>query len=86
MAFKGNNAYLKKVVFDWSMVPDMGSQNAISVLACAILCIRQDCSTVNTLLDEASLVCLMSKKKGTCMEKEEVFRNPGAKMYQKTVI
>jgi hypothetical protein len=80
------NAKFEKVVFDWTLSrPDLGYQDVISLLACAILCNRRDCSTINILPDDAQFVCQMSKRKASSMEKEEAFPNAGSRIYQKKV-
>ncbi|XP_064646907.1 uncharacterized protein LOC135499854 isoform X1 [Lineus longissimus] len=76
---------LGKVVNDIAILhPDIGSRDVISLLACAIMCIKPNCSTINVLEDDERFVCQMSKKKGTCMEKEEeVCAYPSARMYER---
>jgi hypothetical protein len=78
--------YYKNVIFDWGILePDLGYQYVLSVFACAILCLQKKCSTFNVVSDIRLPVCQMASKKGTCMEKEDAFRQPGSRMYQKRV-
>jgi hypothetical protein len=81
-----SHEYFERVVFDWSIKnPDLGYQNVVSVVACAMMCINK-CSTIVALSDEEILTCLLSRRKGSCMEKDEALPYPGARMYQKKVI
>ncbi|XP_064632905.1 uncharacterized protein LOC135491150 [Lineus longissimus] len=78
--------YFAKVVFGWTIKePDLGSDVVSSLLACVVLCQHlKNCTTVSIFPDHAaSLGCQMSKRKGTCMEKEEAVSHPGAKTYQR---
>jgi hypothetical protein len=84
--------YFEKVIFDWSILqPDLGLQLTTSIFVCAILCMQRSCATFNAqrtpfMKNDSSEVnlgrCQMSKTKGTCMEKEEVYHHPGSRMYQ----
>ncbi|XP_064626911.1 uncharacterized protein LOC135487286 isoform X2 [Lineus longissimus] len=84
MASKG--VCFEHLVKNWAILePDIGCQDIVSFLACAILCSQQSCTTMNLLPMDSVLICQMSKRKGTCMEKEEAFVNQGAHMYQRKV-
>jgi hypothetical protein len=80
-----NLVQLEKSVFDWGLLhPDLGNENVRSVLCCAILCCSQPkCSTINVIPEETHFLCQKSRRKATCMEKDEAFVNPGSRMYQK---
>jgi hypothetical protein len=81
-----HNEYFKMIIYDWGILyTDLGRTYLISLLACAVLCGQLKCSTFVVLPEVALFICQMSKKKGTCMEKEEAFGHNGARMYQKTV-
>jgi hypothetical protein len=87
MASCGRNDNFKSIVSDWRILePDIDSQDIISVLACAILCCHLKCSTVVIVPMATSLMCQMSTKKGSCMEKKEAIGHPGSQMYQKKVM
>jgi hypothetical protein len=81
-------AKFEKVVSDRALLkPDLGYQDVISRLTCAILCnihVR-DCSTISVLPDDTQLLCQMSKRRASSMEKKEAFVNPGSRIYQKKV-
>jgi hypothetical protein len=79
--FKFEKVLLSRAILD----PDRGQLDVISLLACAIFCNRQGCSTINVLLDDTQPVCQMSKKKASCMETKETVVNPGSRMYQTKV-
>jgi hypothetical protein len=79
------NLYLKTVVLNWGILqPDLGYQYVRSVLACASKC-TLNCITVSIVPKVALLVCQMSTKKGSCLEKEDAFMKSGSRMYQKRV-
>jgi hypothetical protein len=81
-----DTAKFERFVSDWGILqPDIGNADVISLLACAVLCHRSNCTTVGILMMDAAVVCQMSNKKGTCMEKEEAFHLPGNRIYQKKV-
>jgi hypothetical protein len=81
-----NYVYFRKVVSNWGILrPELGYQAVKSILSCAILCANLKCSTLNILPDEEGFICQMNKKKGSCMEKKEVFGNPGSRMFQRKV-
>jgi hypothetical protein len=86
MAGTSHNACFKNVVANWCISePDKGFQVVASVLACAFLCSQQDCTTVDVLPEVVGIICQLSKRKATCMEKKEVFRCPGSRIYQRKV-
>jgi hypothetical protein len=79
-------SYFEQVMLSWAFSnPDLGLQGISSVLACTVLCSQLECATVNVQPEHAGASCQMSKKKGTCMEKEETYRSPGSRMYQRKV-
>ena len=74
------------VLSSWSMtINDLQFQYVVSLLACAVDCFHtKTCNTFNAVRDDP-LNCQISKTKGVCMDKEEVFRRPGSRMYQQKV-
>ncbi|XP_064637295.1 uncharacterized protein LOC135493702 [Lineus longissimus] len=75
--------YFVNVIIDWYILkPDLRSQSVNSVLVCAFMCHQQKCTTFNVLLDDNHIICQMSKRKGTCMEKTDASPYPGFRMYQ----
>jgi hypothetical protein len=77
----------KKVIFDWMIQqPDQGYQYVTSLLACAILCGRYPhCTTICVKPIDTHILCQMSTRRGTCLEKEEAYNYLGSLMYQKKV-
>jgi hypothetical protein len=74
------HVYFKEVVSNWGILrPDLWYQVANSIFSCAIFCANLKCSTFY------HFICQLSKKKGLCMEKQEVFGNPGSRMFQRKV-
>ncbi|XP_064637234.1 uncharacterized protein LOC135493670 [Lineus longissimus] len=75
--------YFVNVIIDWYILkPDLRSQSVKSVLVCAFVCHQQKCTTFNVLLDDNHIICQMSKRKGTCMEKTDASPYPGFRMFQ----
>jgi hypothetical protein len=82
-----NQYYLESFVLDWSILkPELGFQYVKSYLACAIMCWQEKCGAINIFPDDTIYGCQMSKRKGRCMEREEVFEHTGSRMFQKKVI
>jgi hypothetical protein len=84
---KFRNEYFRLGGSDLALTtPDLGYQHAISNLACAILCCQMNCSRFGSLSNGTGLICQMSQKKGSCMDKDETFSYPGSQIYQKKVL
>ncbi|XP_064652167.1 uncharacterized protein LOC135502909 [Lineus longissimus] len=63
--------------------PDLGNKVVISHVLCAVLCVMMDgCTVINLWAEEDVFVCQRSKRKGTCMEKGEVYDENGIRMFQ----
>jgi len=67
--------------------PDLGNNlTSVSLIECATLCLlRQGCLMWNLWPQDNTNICQLSKKKGTCMEQEEVFSEEGCHMFEKKV-
>jgi hypothetical protein len=78
--------YFQKVILNWAIAkPGVVYDDVVSLLACAILCHKHDCQTINILPDITLSICQLNQKKGTCMQKEEVFELSGSRMYEHKV-
>jgi hypothetical protein len=79
------NSKFEKVIFDWAILNPDQYFPVISLLACAIHCQRQRKCITFVILSDKAVDCQISKKKGSCMEKEEAITSSGSRMYEKKV-
>ena len=78
--------YLNLVQGKYIAHPDLGSVVFFLSLECLIFCLQSGgCTTVNICQSEIGIVCQLSKRKGTCLEKEEVSARRGCSLYQRKV-
>jgi hypothetical protein len=66
--------------------PDLGTWLVVSHLKCAILCVLSNgCTVISMWAEDDVFICQSSKRKGTCMEKKEVYDENNITMFQNKV-
>lgn len=85
---KTKDFHFKRLIIDREIVePLFQNNNRDSFFECFFLCLMTiSCATVNSLPRYGKMICQISLKKGTCMEKEEVKTTMGYQMHQLQVI
>ena len=85
------NAKFHSLIIDVSLVkPDVELVAAASLLNCAMFCLLElGCTTINFCLIVGPVtsnnICQLSRRKGACMEEEEVYGKSGCRLFQQKV-
>jgi hypothetical protein len=77
-------SYVKLVDNFVILNPDLGSRKVASSIECTVVClILKQCTTVDMiLLRNGTMICQLSNKIGTCMEKRDVLPRKQCRMYR----